>query len=95
MEYPTFRVSNVGGMVIKIKERVVIHMTKYFYLPVIPLTKYFWRETIHRAFDKYIIKISEQELKEAFESEEKLHELVKDKSNKVIEDIYGIQNCYD
>lgn len=67
-------------------------MTKWFILPVIPLDKYFWREAIRRAFSKYVIKISEQELKEAFESEEKLHELVKDKSNKVIEDIYGVQN---
>ncbi len=67
-------------------------MTRWFILPVIPLTKYFWREAIHRAFDRYIIKISEQELKEAFESEEKLHDLVKDKTNKAIEDIYGIQN---
>lgn len=70
-------------------------MTKYFYLPVIPLTKYFWREAIHRAFSKYVIKVSEQELKEAFEREEKLHKFVTDKSNKVIEDVYGLKDCYE
>ncbi len=70
-------------------------MTRWFILPVIPLDKYFWREAIHRAFDKYIIKISEQELKEAFESEEKLHKFVTEKSNKVIEDIYGITDYYE
>lgn len=67
-------------------------MTKWFILPVIPLTKYFWREAIHRAFNRYVIKISERELKEAFKSEEKLHKFVTDKSNKVIEDVYGIKD---
>lgn len=70
-------------------------MTRWFILPVIPLDRYFWREAIHRAFSKYLIKVSEQSLKEAFESEEKLHNFIKDKSNKVIEDIHGIENYYD
>lgn len=67
-------------------------MTKWFILPVIPLDKYVWRYIIHKAFDRYTIKVTEQELKEAFESEEKLHKFVNDSANKVIEDVYGIKD---